>query len=642
MERKLKLPDGREVVYEGVPVTVTDEGLRRKAAADPDFAPAFKGVNLDTWIKDGTPGLGEDIARSAVGGLSRGVIEGGDAVWRKAPSGLAMMGLDALGAEGALGGLTRASRTADEAVGKAVEATGGHYKPQTTAGRYVGAATQGVGGSLATGGFSPWAMALGGATGLGVQGAEDANLGPAAQLAIAFGLPLTATAARRTLFPKMGYDEVQAAMGVPRRPWYSTSLRQQPEVQAANQQLRGAQQTIRDAGQQGVTLLPAQALQQPNAPQSGIINLQNRVTPTTAGATSIKPILDQQVAQANQLVDNIIGMARESGRYADDLAASRTFYQYLRGQELSPGAVSNIVQQLRSSPMYATRGTSQHNFISRVIDMLENQGTAVAPGGTQVTRTMVDAGRDRVPLLGLRDVPDTPVRLPANTQGNLLDIRAQAATGWPDLPGVPQVQRAEARTALNTGRSPEIAALDEAYGPAMDKQNFVQRLEEAARAARERNPEMVGANFAANARGAPGSTTRQEWSRAIDPVQFEQANTAERIANALTVAERTGFGRGGTRAIEPNEYGQARSSAASAATAAAGLSPRAWPLSIIPGVRQKMMEAETAKIAEALADPTGRRLTELLNYDPNRELVANILRSIGIGYGMESAPTGEK
>jgi hypothetical protein len=64
-------------------------------------------------------------------------------------------------------------------------------------------------------------------------------------------------------------------------------------------------------------------------------------------------------------------------------------------------------------------------------------------------------------------------------------------------------------------------------------------------------------------------------------------------------------------------------------------------LAIVPGVREKLMAAETQKIAEALADPTGRRLTKLVKYNPNDEMARNILLSLGIGYGLENPPTGE-
>jgi hypothetical protein len=499
-----------------------------------------------------------------------------------------MMGLDAVGAEGLLDKFVKGSRAVDEGVGKAVEATGGHYKPQTTAGRYLGAATQGVGSALSGGGLSPWAMALGGVTGLGMQGAEDANLGPAAQMAIAFGLPLGAAAARRTLFPKLGYDEVQAAMGVPKRPWYS--IGGSPELKAANQQIKAARPVMREAEQQGVSLLPAQAIQQPNAPQSGIINLQNRITPTTAGAVSLKPTLDVQAQQANVLVDNVLSMARESGKYATDLDAARGLYQMLANQPLNPATRQQVVLALQNSPMMRTQGTDQHKFLTRVIGMLENQGTQQVPAST-VNATA--AGPGGVPLLNVQNIPAYSVPLPAQTQGQLLDIRQKAAQGYPDTQGVTQAMRAETRTALNQGRSPQVEAIDTQFGPAMDKQNFVQRLEQAAATARMGPAEMAGANFASRARGAPGSTTRQEWQDALGPTKFENPDTAERIGRALTLLERTGFGRGGTRRLDPNEFGDARGSGAVALTAAAGLRPRSTPLALLSPVREKMLSMET-------------------------------------------------
>lgn len=640
MERKIKLPDGQEVIYDDVPVTVMDSAIRARAAADPEFQKHFRGVNVKAWIAGQAPsGQLEDVGRSALGGLSRGTIEGANALWRKAPSGLAMMALDAAGAEGPLKSLIGVSKKADELQTRAVEATGGSYKPQTTAGRYTYAGTQGVGGALSSGTVNPWALALGGVTGTALQGAEDANLGPFAQTAIALGLPISATLLRRTLFPKLGYDEVQAAMGVPKREWYKVG--KSKELRAAEQALKDARRVAAEADDQGLTLLPAQAIQQPNAPQSGIINLQNRVTPSTAGATTLKPVLDMQAAQANEIVDTVIATAKESGRYANDLAAARSFYEMLRNQPLTPASVSNIVRQLKGSPLYQTKGTDQHKFLSKIIDMLEQQGTATTPGGQQVTQTIVQSGRSQVPLLGVQNIPPQQVPLPARTQGQLLDIRAQAAKGFPDVQGIPQAQRAEARTALNLGRSPEIEGLDTAYGPAMDKQNFVQRLEEGAATARGGSPEMVGSNFAAGVRGAPGSTTQQEWMKALNPVQFEQPDTASKIASLLTMLERTGYGRGGTRRIEPNEFGQARSSAPVAITAAAGLRPRSSPLALLPPIREKMLELETQKLAEALADTSGRKLAKLLTYDPNKELIRNMLTSMGIGYGLETTPTGE-
>jgi hypothetical protein len=54
-----------------------------------------------------------------------------------------------------------------------------------------------------------------------------------------------------------------------------------------------------------------------------------------------------------------------------------------------------------------------------------------------------------------------------------------------------------------------------------------------------------------------------------------------------------------------------------------------------------MLEMETEKIAEALADTSGKKLMKLLKYDPNKEMARNVLLSMGLGYGMQSEPTGE-
>jgi hypothetical protein len=339
------------------------------------------------------------------------------------------------------------------------------------------------------------------------------------------------------------------------------------------------------------------------------------------------------------MVDNILSMAKESGRYETDLAAARGLYQMLGNQPLNSAARQQVVATLQSSPMMRTQGTDQQKFLTRIIGMLENQGSQQVPAST-VNATTVGPGG--VPLLKTQQVPAHSVPLPASTQGQLLDIRQKASQGYPDAQGVSQAQRAEARTAINQGRSPQVEAVDNQFGPAMDKQNFVQRLEQAAATARMGPDELAGANFASRARGSPGSTTRQEWQDALAPTRFESPETAERIGRALTLLERTGFGRGGTRRIDPNEYGDARGSGAVALTAAAGLRPRSTPLAMLSPVREKMLAMETDRIAAALADPSGKKLMNLLNHSPNKELARNILLSMGIGYGMESAPTGEE
>jgi hypothetical protein len=469
-----------------------------------------------------------------------------------------------------------------------------------------------------------------------MQGASDAGLGEGAQLAIAFGLPVGAALSRRTLFPKLGYDEAQAALGVPQRPWYAVGP-DRPKRDAVRQ-VREGQQVVREGREQGLGLTIAQGIQEPGGPQSGIINLQNRITPTTAGATTIKPILDAQVGQANRLVDDVISMAKETGKYKNDLDQARAMYELFRSQPLDGISRADIVRRLRNSPLYETRGTEQHKFLSRVIDMLENQGTTTIPASSQVTTTM----QNGLPILGVTQTPAKTVPVPANTQGQLLDIRQQVSEGFPDQPGIRQAVRAEARTALNEGRTMGVRGVDDQFGSARDKENFVKRLEEGAQTVRSTgDQDVVGARFVREVRGQPGSTQRQEWQDALNPTQFELPDTGHRIAQALTLLERTGYGRSGARSLDPHEYGQARASAASMGTTAAGLSGQRRLLAVVPPLREKIMAAETQKIAEALADPTGKKLMKLVRYNPNDEMARNILLSLGIGYGLENAPTGE-
>jgi hypothetical protein len=122
---------------------------------------------------------------------------------------------------------------------------------------------------------------------------------------------------------------------------------------------------------------------------------------------------------------------------------------------------------------------------------------------------------------------------------------------------------------------------------------------------------------------------------------MESPETTNRMAQALALLDRTGYGRGGFRSMEPNEYGQARSSSAAIGTSAAGLSGQRRLLAAVPWIREKMLSMETNALADALADKSGKKLMTMLNYNPNDEMARNLLLTLGIGYGLENKPTGE-
>lgn len=625
--RTIQLPDGTTATYDNVPENVTTRELYARARKD--YPDAF-GENV---------GLLSDTLRSIQGGMVRG-IRGALDVPRQAAGGALMWALNKLGLKEQADYLARGYNAQDEAIEKIAQALGANYRPGNQNTKYIGAMAQGAASALSP---QKWPLALGVVTGVGTQAVDDLGLGPAASVGVAFGTPLAAALTRRYIFPGQGGEPVAAALGVTEGPFgYKRS-----SLRKAKASLQAAQGVVQRAASEGVTLTPAQAIQQPFAQKHPLVGLQESVALSERGAARLQPLLAQQAKEADALFDRIINTAKESGKYTKDLADAKSLYELARKDPVNQSIRQAAVKALKGSRFYETAGTDQRRYLDNLIEMINRQDVLKIPATTTIVapemRKLLPGGKKVTVPEKKVTIPEQRIDVPITTQGQLLDVRMQAEKGFDTAREVGKAVRAVARDKLNYMRNPKVIVADSLYGPASEKEKLVGLLEEAKRKAYSTGqPDAAAARAAFSVYGHPASAQREAWNAQVAATPFESKETPARIADMLDIAARTGYGRRTAGDIIPSTYGEAKASGPSVAASATGLSGgRSVLLSFVPAIRQRYIEREARILADALTDPSGKKLMALLLYHPDKELMYNFLRTATIGNAQREGPPEE-